>query len=62
VGSESIRKIIDEFAPEFAVCGHIHECGGKGETLGKTSLLNVGMLGQGQFGEITSEGLEHRVF
>jgi Icc-related predicted phosphoesterase len=59
VGSESIKKIIEEFSPEFVICSHIHECAGKTDTLGTSQIANIGMLGKGHLVEITKEGIEH---
>lgn len=60
VGSESIRKLIEEFKPEFVICSHIHECAGRFDAIGETTIVNIGRLGQGNFVEITSEGMEHK--
>lgn len=46
VGSESIRKLIEEFQPTLNVCGHIHESAAKDE-IGKTAVINPGMSAQG---------------
>lgn len=40
-GSSGIRKAIDKFHPDIAICGHIHEAGGLVEKIGKTKLINV---------------------
>lgn len=40
-GSYGVRKAIDEFKPDFLVCGHIHEGGGLVERLGKTTVINA---------------------
>ncbi len=40
IGSESVRKIIEEFSPEFSVSGHCHEAFGK-EIIEKTFCINV---------------------
>lgn len=44
-GSMGIRKAIDEFQPDIAICGHIHEAEGFEEKIGKTRLINVGRKG-----------------
>jgi len=41
VGSEAIRKFVEEKQPMFQFCGHIHESGGKEVNLGKTRVINV---------------------
>ena len=46
VGSESIRRIIEEFQPTVNVCGHIHESMAMDE-IGKTKVINPGMLQAG---------------
>ncbi len=46
VGSESLRKIIEEFQPSINLCGHIHESRAI-DKIGKTSIINPGMLKEG---------------
>ena len=46
VGSESIRKIIEEFQPTLNICGHIHEAAGT-DKIGKTKIINPGELSKG---------------
>lgn len=46
VGSESIRKIIEEFQPSLNVCGHIHEAKAI-DKIGKTIIINPGESSQG---------------
>jgi Icc-related predicted phosphoesterase len=46
VGSESLRKIIEEFQPSINLCGHIHESMAI-DKIGKTSIINPGMLKEG---------------
>ena len=41
-GSEGIRKAIDQFQPDFHLCGHMHETEGIEEKIGKTRVINVG--------------------
>ncbi len=43
IGSGSVRKIIEEFKPEFSVAGHCHEGFGE-EQIGKTFCINVGTV------------------
>lgn len=40
-GSRGVRKAIDEFKPDFMICGHIHEGGGLIEKIGKTKVINA---------------------
>lgn len=44
-GSKGIKKAIDEFQPDLALCGHIHEAEGFQEKIGNTRLINVGRKG-----------------
>ncbi len=41
VGSKAIRRFIESFQPDFAVCGHIHEARGT-DNIGKTLIINPG--------------------
>lgn len=45
-GSESVRKAIEEFKPDVAIFGHIHEASGLEEKIGKTKLINVSRKGK----------------
>jgi Icc-related predicted phosphoesterase len=51
VGSQAVRKIIEEFSPKVAVCAHIHESLGK-DIIKNTVVLNVGKFVEGYFGLI----------
>lgn len=44
-GSKSYRDFIDEAQPNIAISGHIHECFGKKEKIGKTIAVNPGPKG-----------------
>ena len=46
VGSPFLRGIVDEYHPDFLICGHIHEARGV-EKLGKTLVINTGALADG---------------
>jgi len=46
-GSESLRKIIEEFQPEIVLSSHVHESAGNTDTIGKTKIANVGKLSEG---------------
>lgn len=48
VGSKSLRKVIEKYAPELNVCGHIHESKSV-DYIGKTKVVNVGPAGKGHF-------------
>jgi uncharacterized protein len=49
-GSESIRKAIQKFKPDFLLHGHIHEASGMEEVIGKTKVINVS--GEGKIIEL----------
>ncbi len=40
-GSKGIRKAIEQFKPDLAICSHIHEASGLEENIGKTRVINV---------------------
>lgn len=44
-GSTAVREFVDREQPEMLFCGHIHECGGKSDQLGRTRCFNVGKKG-----------------
>lgn len=46
VGSESVRKIIEEYQPRLNLCGHIHEARAF-DMLDNTVIANPGMLADG---------------
>lgn len=48
VGSAAVREFLLSAQPDVCVCGHIHEAAGE-ERLGKTHVLNPGMLADGGF-------------
>ncbi|HID31752.1 MAG TPA: hypothetical protein EYP24_00030 [bacterium (Candidatus Stahlbacteria)] len=41
VGSKAVRSFIEEYQPELAVCGHIHEAKGE-DSIGRTRIINPG--------------------
>ncbi len=45
-GSESIRKAIEKFRPDFLLHSHIHEGAGLEDRIGKTKVINVGREGR----------------
>ncbi|MCS7303729.1 MAG: metallophosphoesterase [Thermoguttaceae bacterium] len=56
VGSQSLRRFIDQVQPDLVVCGHIHE--GRGlDRIGRTWILNCGAASAGNYGliEVGSE-------
>ncbi|MCL2157235.1 MAG: metallophosphoesterase [Methanobrevibacter sp.] len=46
VGSESVKKIIEEYAPRINLCGHIHEAKAF-DMIDDTTIANPGMLENG---------------
>lgn len=44
-GSHALREWVELEQPEMLFCGHIHECAGKGDQLGRTRCFNVGKAG-----------------
>lgn len=44
-GSRSVRKFILENNPLYFFCGHVHECAGNKELLGKTECFSLGEKG-----------------
>jgi len=54
IGSEAIRKFIEEHKPDIAISAHIQEARGVDE-LGKTKLLNPGKFPEGHYGVIDIE-------
>jgi Icc-related predicted phosphoesterase len=51
VGSLAVRKIIEEFSPQVAICAHIHESVGK-DFIKNSLAINVGKFTEGYFGLI----------
>lgn len=45
-GSKGVRKAIEQFQPEFHLCGHVHETQGVEDNIGKTKIINVGKVGK----------------
>lgn len=40
-GSTGVRKAIEEFQPDIAICAHLHNTGGIEEHIGKTRVISV---------------------
>jgi len=57
VGSSAVRKFIEEEQPLLCLTGHIHESRGE-DHIGRTLVLNPGMLKQGGYIEILYENNE----
>ena len=45
-GNKSIRRFIYEAKPDLVICGHLHECAGKQDKIGKTRIINPGYKGK----------------
>jgi len=45
-GSEGVRKAIERFQPDIAICSHVHEAEGIEEKIGKTKVICVGRRGK----------------
>jgi uncharacterized protein len=45
-GSEGVKRAIEKFQPDIALCSHVHEAEGIEEKIGKTRLINVGRKGK----------------
>lgn len=45
-GSTGVRKAIEEFEPDYALCSHVHEAEGIEDQIGKTKLICVGREGK----------------
>jgi Icc-related predicted phosphoesterase len=52
VGSTSVRQFIETYQPDVCIAGHIHEAPGE-DRIGKTLVLNPGMLAQGGYVTLT---------
>lgn len=51
VGSNSVRRLIEELNPVAAACGHVHEARGV-DAIGKTKIVNAGRFSEGYCGLI----------
>jgi len=60
VGSEAVRKFIEDKQPDVAISAHIHEARGTDE-LGKTKLINSGRFPEGHCGLVSVEKNETKV-
>lgn len=55
VGSKAVRAVVEKFQPDALLCSHIHESGGSTDTLGKTTIANIGSLSDGRIGVLRLE-------
>jgi uncharacterized protein len=44
-GSPTLRAWVEREQPEMLFCGHIHECAGRSDQIGRTRCFNVGKAG-----------------
>jgi uncharacterized protein len=44
-GSPTLRTWVEREQPEMLFCGHIHECAGRNDQIGRTRCFNVGKAG-----------------
>jgi Icc-related predicted phosphoesterase len=44
-GSPTLRAWVEREQPEMLFCGHIHECAGRSDQIGRTRCFNVGRAG-----------------
>lgn len=58
-GSSAVRDFIATHQPAVAICGHIHEARAM-DQLGRTTVINPGMLRDGGYAVITAENGELR--
>lgn len=56
VGSESVRKIIEEFQPNLVVSSHVHESAGTKDMIGDTEIANIGPISGDNIGIIEIGG------
>jgi len=64
VGSEAVRRFIEERKPALVICGHIHEARGV-DLIGRVPIVNVGPAAHGHYASISldkSAGIELREF
>lgn len=45
VGCTTRRDIVERLQPHYLFCGHIHECEGLSQKIGKSTLVNPGRIG-----------------
>ncbi|MEZ0329627.1 MAG: metallophosphoesterase [Dissulfuribacterales bacterium] len=54
VGSKAVREFIERIQPDFCLTGHIHEARSL-DRIGRTVIINPGMLGKGGWIELQNE-------
>lgn len=51
VGSKAVLEFIQDYQPDFCICGHIHESRAK-DRIGKTTVYNLGDFASGYYGKL----------
>lgn len=51
VGSKAVLEFIQDYQPDFCICGHIHESRAK-DKIGKTKVYNLGDFASGYYGKL----------
>lgn len=51
VGSKAVLEFIQDYQPDFCICGHIHESRAK-DRIGKTKVYNLGDFASGYYGKL----------
>ncbi|MEW6380798.1 MAG: metallophosphoesterase [bacterium] len=54
-GSSAVREFIEKYQPQVCLTGHIHEARAQ-DRIGRTKIVNPGMLGNGGYVEVHREG------
>ncbi|ODS39611.1 MAG: hypothetical protein A7315_10715 [Candidatus Altiarchaeales archaeon WOR_SM1_79] len=62
VGSEALRRFIEEYSPKLAVSSHIHENGGREDKVGDTKIANIGRVSERNCGVIELPGADIELF
>lgn len=50
-GSKAVLEFIQDYQPDFCICGHIHESRGK-DKAGRTQICNLGDFASGHYGRL----------
>lgn len=51
VGSKAVLEFIQDYQPDFCICGHIHESRAE-DCIGKTKVYNLGDFASGYYGKL----------
>lgn len=51
VGSKAVLEFIQDYQPDFCICGHIHESRAK-DLIGRTKVYNLGDFASGYYGKL----------